>query len=200
MRRADELRAAIDALGGPTLVPLGLAEHQWSIELAEAKLEPYFAEADVIYAHGPVDYHPDHLRVAQLIARLAKARQRVMLFETQTLLTPLLVNRQVPLNPMAHLAKREAVARHRTQAYTVAASLRRNDLVNRCYRSPSMEVFWELSPEALRNVVAAMPVDSARTPYRGIRYRGYTDPLGVLAGTWARLRLRRIVVDAPHAE
>lgn len=196
-RRAEELRAAVNALGGATLLHLALDEGPWDNDLAAERLRDVAHRADLLYTHSPVDFHPDHARAARLTALLARPGQRILIVQTQTLLTPILINRRVPLSPAEADAKAAASALHLTQRGTVAAIQRQDRQIQRCYRQGPQEVFWEVTHDGFQGLLTAVPQAPDNPPFRGMRLRGFHDPLAVLAGTHLRWHFRR-AVEAAH--
>lgn len=197
-RRAGELRASAEILGVTRLVHLGCEDYTWRPEEVRGVLAEEIQRADLVCTHSPVDYHPDHLRLCRLVSELASPGQRIWLGELQTLLTPLLSNRVVEMDA-AEVAMREAAAEaHATQAGTLHAVRRQMRLLSRVYGGRRVMAFWELDGAAFRRVTSAAAawIDAPeRTPFRGVRLRGFSDPLAVLGGTRARLRLRRTARD-----
>lgn len=191
-RRAEELARAAAALGVREVCCLGLTELEWQPEEAMETVREAFSRADLVYTHSPVDFHPDHLAVCSLAAALAAPEQRFRLGEAQAALTPMLVNVEVPITPPLAAAKAAAAAAHATQRHSIDAVMRFQAVMRRAGGGCVEERFWELDGAAFRRMMASVTWrDHTDTPFRGFRLRGFTDPLAVLAGTRARLRLRR---------
>lgn len=197
-RRAIELQNATTALGVSRLCALRLKEFDWDPDDARAVITEEAGRADIVYSHGPADFHPDHMKVSRLVSEIVRDNQRVRLCEAQVLLTPLLANVCVSLAQSDRAARDAALAAHATQHATLLALMRKWRLVLRAYGRRDLEFFWELDGAAYRRVIAASPwidTTTGNTPFWGVRPRGASDLRAVLRGTVARLRLRR----AAHA-
>lgn len=191
-RRAVELERACAALGATCVRPLGLTELHWSAEEARGAIAEELERADLLYTHSPVDFHPDHFQLCRLVSEIVRDSQRIRLAEVQVYLTPLLRNCIVQLGPAERAAKDAAFAAHATQVWSTRAVQRQQRAAQRAYGGRDVEFFWEMDGAALRRVVAAAPwLIGARAPFWGARLRGASDPLAVLCGLRARLRLRR---------
>ena len=194
-RRAVELRKSCARLGAARVIHLGHPEWRWDPEAVRAVVAEEVRLADLVCTHSPVDYNPDHLRLSRLVAEVVAPGQRVWLGELQTLLTPLLSNRVVRLSPAEVAMRDAATAAHVTQAGTLAAIQRQQRLLARAHGGREVMTFWEMDGATLQRVTACAAewIDApARTPFRGVRLRGFSDPLAVMRGTLARWRLRKV--------
>jgi LmbE family N-acetylglucosaminyl deacetylase len=137
-----------------------------------------------------VDYHPEHVRVAQLVADLVRPGQTVRVYELGVPLTPLLVNLVADIREVAMLKDR-ALAAFVTQVAALTPPERLGRYRAGFYGLPAVEVFWELPAEAYAQVLAARDWRRGACPFRGIRERPLSDPLSVFVGLRARAALRR---------
>ena len=185
-RRQDEARRAMAALD-VELVWLGLREAEWR----DDELLPHLARLlredrpSVIYAPSPIDYHPEHVRVARVLAQLAPSPVRV--FELGVPLGPTLVNLVDDITCVEGV-RQIALAAYASQTLGIS-NLRRLRRYAGAYwqRAGLAEPFWELSPDGFRAVVAA--AGWRPTLFRGLRARAFGDPLSYLVGWRARHRL-----------
>jgi len=189
-RRRGEVEAAVAELGAQRLVCLGLPEGRWSKADAAGVLAPLVAEADVVYAPTCVDFHPEHVAVARVVAGLVGGGQRVRAYELGVALTPILANHVADIRPVASRVRRAAAA-HRTQALGLAPHVRLARYRARLYGVEAAEVFWELPGRAYARAMEVGDWRPGSSPYRGVRGRPFTDPLVSVVGLRERLALRR---------
>ncbi len=205
-RRACEAMAAANRLD-VELDLLALPEHRWE----PATLAEYLCERlvvlnpDVVYAPSPVDYHPEHLKVARVLAAALDRPDRpvVRVYEVQVPLTPRLVNLVAEVGTV-EARRRETLAAYETQAEPVRICARLHRY-NRAFWAKPVECFWQLTPAQYHAIVAAGDCSSsarnlcssafhgrASSPYRGLHPRPIGDPLSYLRGWSERRRLVRI--------
>lgn len=198
-RRAAEMEAAAKHLGATRLLMLRQSDLALDKSALMKALRPIVDDAAVIYTHGPVDFHPDHFVVAAAVAHLARPDQTIRIGETQCLLTPLLINRIHSLDAGAVAARSAAEAAHASQSNTLVTAVRRYRLTAAATKMGAVENFWELDGAAFQRIMAkATWRDNHTSPFRGIRFRAFYDPLAVLCGTRARLALRRAATRPPR--
>ena len=185
-RREGEARHAMASLG-VELVWLGLPEAGWSEAALREPLAAELAFARLIYAPSPIDYHPEHVRVARALAELVVS-QPVRVYELGVPLGPSLTN--LVAETTAEEPRRQAALAAYASQLEGNAKLDRLRRYAGCYWfwGGLAEPFWELSPAAYRAVVAAADWSSA-SPFRGLRGRAFGDPLSYLAGWLARRHL-----------
>lgn len=188
-RRRIEVREAMAELGLAPPVLLDLPEGEWQAERLEEALVTELSRARLVYAPGPVDFHPEHLRVARILARLIKPDRTVRICELGVPLLPALVNRIADVEPVAD-EKARALARFRTQRENLLPLARLARYRSALYGVEEGEVFWELSAEAYTAAVVAGDRSDASGPFYGIRRHAFSDPLAFLAGFRQRRRLR----------
>lgn len=190
-RRHGELQRAAAALGVRDVVWLGFPEGEWEAAALQARLAPLLAGGDVIYAPSCVDFHPDHLRTARLVAGLVRPEQIVRIYELGVPLTPLLVNRVADIGAVA-ACKQHALECFVTQQGAMEPLGRLARYRAALYGHAASEVFWELPAPAYRRLVAAGSWEWDKTPFRGVRPRPLADGWAFFAGTRARWRLRAL--------
>ena len=189
--RAQEVTAAVRILGVRDLICLGLPEGQWDVAPAQVRLAPLLKDAAVVYLPSCVDYHPEHVRVARLVASLLQPDQTVRIYELGVPLTPLLVNLVADIGRVAAI-KARALNAFATQDGALAPLRRLARYRAALYDLPAAEVFWELPAASYARVVAAGDWRRSRCPFRGVRERPLTDPLTALDGHKARTALRAL--------
>ena len=192
-RRAFELANAATALGIQRIVRLGHQDLHWHpVEIVE-QLRDIAAQADVIYTHGPVDFHPDHFGVAEAVAAVVVPGQLVRVTGAQCLLTPVLANRVFSASADAWGARGRAIAAHISQAGTASTCARQHGLMANARGQALFEEFWEMDGAAFARVMdKAAWTRTRHSPMRSVRQRGFSDPLAVLWGLRARLWLWRV--------
>ncbi len=190
-RREKELAAAARTLGTPNLVCLRLPEGRWVPEDAVHQLVPLLASATLLYVSSCVDFHPEHVGVARVVASLVRPGQRVRVYEVGVPLTPVLVNLVADIQAVATL-KACALAEFRTQRDAVRPLHRMARYRARLYNAPAVEVFWEMTAEAFANAMVFGDWRGRRCPFRGISPRPLADPLAALVGLRARARLLEV--------
>lgn len=182
------------------LVHLAFPEGDWSPgKLSALLLQQIDAlKPTLIYAPSCVDYHPEHIRVANSLAGTLGGNpgcHAVRVYEVQVPLTPLLVNRVADITDVA-LFKRMALYQYRTQARTLGMGVdivgwpARRDLYLRLLYAPGrqVEVFWELPPDKYAALMRHVP---RRNHFRGIHPRPFADGLNWLVGLRERMILGR---------
>lgn len=193
-RRAAEIVGAAQMLDVSNLVCLGLPEGTWETAAARERLAPLLAGADVVYVPSCVDFHPEHLRVAQLLGEMLRPEQMVRVMELGVPLTPALVNLVADIGPVA-AQKRRALACFATQTEALA-SLARLARYRAAFAGLSTaEVFWEMPARSYGRVMKYGAWGWKDSPFRGVRPRPFTDPLAFLVGRRMRFRLRTLAQE-----
>jgi LmbE family N-acetylglucosaminyl deacetylase len=195
-RRQAEARQAM-AILGVDLVWLGLPEREWREDDLLGRLRHVLAETRpaLLYAPSPIDYHPEHVRVARVLAGAAVACP-VRVFELGVPLGPLLPDLISDISQVeVESVRRAALAAYASQTGGIQ-NLRRLRRYAGAYwlGAGLVEPFWQLTPEAYQAVVAAA---AARpTSFRGLRGRAFDDPLSFGVGWTARRQLARAAARA----
>ena len=192
-RREKEARQAMATLD-VELVWLGFREGEWREDELVARLARLTAETrpSLIYAPSPIDYHPEHVRVAHALAQVVTCPVRV--FELGVPLGPLLTN-LVSKTTCVEAQRQAGLAAYASQTLGISNLRRLRRYAGAYWQGRGLaEPFWELSPEAYRAVVAAEA--SRPTPFRGLRGRAFGDPLSYVVGSRARRRLARVAAAA----
>lgn len=201
-QRRTELEAALRVLeDGPkcspgklTLAWLGLPEGGWAFEEARRRLIPLLTPAQTLYAPSCVDFHPEHLATARLVAGLVQPEQVVRIVELGVPLTPLLANLVADISSVA-ARRRQALGCFVTQTGALAPLRRSEHYRATLFGSPQVEVFWELPAAAYARVIQAGAWAWQESPFRSIRPRPFGD--GMAFGAWkARTHLREIAAAA----
>jgi LmbE family N-acetylglucosaminyl deacetylase len=201
MRRMRGMEAvrAVRALGPMDLVQLGLPEARWDPDDLQQPLEALLRhdQPTLIYAPSCIDFHPEHVKVAQVLARTLvclpdTARPKVRVYELQVPLTPALADVAVEVGGLAAAKKARAFAEYRTQQGSLMRAVRHSRYLRRLYGSPGpLEVFWDLDTPGYCRLME----DGVQVPrrYRGMRPRPFTDGLAWLVGLRERRQLRKLV-------
>ncbi|HEY2594165.1 MAG TPA: PIG-L family deacetylase [Chloroflexota bacterium] len=191
--RDQEVRSAARILGVDHLDCLGLAEGNWTPNFARAErlLTARVMGCQLIYAPTCVDYHPEHVAVARLLAGLLQPGQTVRAYQVGVPLTPVLANMVADIRHVKAL-KLKALDALRTQAATIQPLQRLGRYQGKLYGLPAAEVFWEMRAEVYSAITRAGDWRGSTCPYRGIRPWPISDPLAALVGLRARVALRRL--------
>jgi hypothetical protein len=197
-RRAIEVERAARILGVGELVRLGLPENGGEDDDLGRELAPHLMGASLVYAPGPVDFHPGHLRVARVVARHVDADRPVRVYQVGVPLFPLA---DVVADTSAVAAtKREALAAFATQRGALEPLGRLGRYGSALYGIPEPEAFWELPGRSYAAAVEAGPDGSGPgpSPFYGLRRWAFTDPLAFLLGRRARAAVRDAADDPPR--
>ena len=187
-RRASEIEAAGEVLGISELVQLGLPEGAWAAPELARRLAPLLTGADILYASSCVDYHPEHIAVARVVAEIVDAGQTVRAYQVGVPLTTRLANLVADIGELEP-AKRQALECFDSQANTLATAGRIGRYLARQYRLPAVELFWEMPGDVYTRVIDGAG-SQGRNSFRGIRRVPISDPLAWIIGGRARERLR----------
>jgi LmbE family N-acetylglucosaminyl deacetylase len=196
-RREAEAREAMATLE-VDLVWLGFPEDGWREHELLGPLSEQMADAQpaVIYAPSPIDYHPEHLRVARVLADIVTTPVRV--YELGVPLGADLTNLVADTTSVEPL-RRAALAAYRTQTLGTSNLRRLRRYAGAYWQGGGVaEPFWEISAEAFRAVVASARTRSVQ--FRGLRGRAFGDPLSYLVGRTERRRLARLAASVPGPE
>ena len=82
---------------------------------------PLLTGADIVYAPSCVDYHPEHIAVARVVAEIVDAGQTVRAYQVSVPLTTRLANLVADIGELES-AKRQALECFDTQADTLATA------------------------------------------------------------------------------
>ena len=195
-RRRQEATHACGLLGNIELIQLGLHEGIWHGQDLSHALESLLERCNptVIYSPSGIDFHPEHIRVAGVLARVLERHNfttqvRVRVYEVQVPLTPLLANAATDISPSRD-RKARALAAYRTQRQGLVWLSRLEHYRQEIYRLPGPnEVFLELSVASFAALMQT--VQAVQVRYFGIRPRPFSDGAAWLLGTKQRVRLMR---------
>jgi LmbE family N-acetylglucosaminyl deacetylase len=201
--RHDEAASAMSALTPVELIRLGLPEGGWLPEELHAPLSALIERLrpTLIYTTSCVDFHPEHLKVARVVAQAldalpGQAATLVRIYELQVPLTPVLANVAVEIGD-AEEAKGRALAEYGTQAGSFGWVPRHARYLRKLYgRRSTIEVFWEISPVEYRRLMIRF--EGVKPRFRSIRLRPFSDGLAWLVGLRARTSLKRIATGKAH--
>ncbi|HYO50428.1 MAG TPA: PIG-L deacetylase family protein [Chloroflexia bacterium] len=202
-RRHDESASAMSALAPVVLIRLGLPEGAWPPEDLYAHLSALIERLNptFIYTTSCVDFHPEHLKVARVVAQALdalpeQAETLVRVYELQVPLTPALANVTVGISATER-AKRHALAEYATQTASFGWVPRHARYLRKLYGMQStIEVFWELHPWEYRLLMSSFP--GVKPRFRSIRVRPFSDGLAWMVGLRVRTSLRRIATGKAH--
>jgi LmbE family N-acetylglucosaminyl deacetylase len=201
--RYEEAASAMSTLAPVELIRLGLPEGRWKPEELYAPLSAFIErlQPTLIYTTSCVDFHPEHLKVARVVAQALDAlpeptEMLVRIYELQVPLTPVLANVAVIISA-AEGAKGRALAEYGTQAGSFGWVPRHARYLRDLYgRQSTLELFWELRPEEYRRLMSGFAGIKPR--FRSIRARPFSDGLAWLVGLRARISLKRIATGKGH--
>ena len=200
LRKAEVTDAIWLLAPSAQVMQLSLPEGRWSEDELRAAFEQVLHSFDptIIYAPSCVDYHPEHIQVAEALAhtlsmRKQSSRQAIRVYEVQVPLTPVLANTISDISAVCML-KRMALFQYRTQAESLGTEAgklgwpERHALYLRLlYRARgNVEVFWEMTAE---QYIKIMSRRSKQAKFRGLRPRPFTDGLAWVVGWRERVRL-----------
>lgn len=186
--RETEAKAAAGTLELSHLVMLHMPEGAWAVDALYEKLQASLDDLapSIIYAPCWLDYHPEHRKVAQALARVVPADVDVRVY---TLHIPLnkLANIFVDVSDQMNLI--DALFKsYATQTDSLHRGLRLRRYLGACYNcGRAAETFWSLSGAAYRN---AHTNEFGQPRVRGMRYWSFTDPLAFLIGGRDRRELK----------
>ncbi|MGH7551762.1 MAG: PIG-L deacetylase family protein, partial [Longimicrobiales bacterium] len=186
-----EIVVALEALGGPSLRLLGQRERDWDESNASALLQPLMDAATIVYAPSRIDFHPDHLLAARVVAALVRPGQIVRIMELGVPLTSRLVNLVADVSSVLS-AKERALAAFATQRATILILGRLARYRAHRFGHTNVEVFWEMGGASYRRLMAG---NTNGAVFRGIRARPFLDPLCWLLGRSERGRLLRVATQ-----
>jgi LmbE family N-acetylglucosaminyl deacetylase len=192
-RRHHEARRAMATLD-VELVWLGLPERTWPEHQLRARLAEQLAEFGpaIVYAPSTIDYHPEHRRVARVLAGVCTAPVRV--YELGVPLGPFLTDLVADTTAVEGV-RQAALAAYGSQALGIANLRRLRRYAGAYWQGIGLaEPFWQLTPGEFRAVVAAE--GSSATRFRGLRGRAFGDPWSYLVGWTTRRRLARAAAAA----
>ena len=201
--RHDEAARAMSALAPVELIRLALPEGEWSPGELHAPLSALIErlQPTLIYTTSCVDFHPEHLKVARVVAQVVDELQEqtetaIRIYELQVPLTPALANVAVGISATEG-AKGRALAEYATQTGSFGWVPRHARYLRKLYgRRSTIEVFWELRPVEYRLLMSRFA--GVKPRFRSIRARPFSDGLAWLVGLRARNRLKRIATGTRH--
>lgn len=167
-------------------------ENLWNENtLAEALRGP-LSGAEIIYAPSCIDFHPEHVRIAKVIATLVRDEQTIRLYEIGVPLTRHLVNL---VSNIDHVARKKTaqLELYGSQIDAIRPLKRIHKYGKAYYGLGTIEKFWQVSGAAYRIIMAEGNwLGRVPCPYRGIRQNPISDPLSVFIGRKDRLRLKKL--------
>ena len=193
----------IGALPTLNLIQLGLPEGTWSVAELVGHLGRLIdaLRPTIIYTTSQVDFHPEHLRVAEALAKTlhgqtGKHVDRVRAYQLQVPLTPILAN-VLSSTEATEECKKAALACYRTQSGSFLWVPRHNHYLRALYRSREpLEAFWEM------NTAQFVALHASPLPgpgFRSIRLRPFTDPAAWTVGIRRRRTLLRLASEKRYS-
>jgi LmbE family N-acetylglucosaminyl deacetylase len=200
-RRREEAVAVTPVLRLPGMQWLGLREYDWEESLLVPLLQDVLRRMmpQVVYAPSLIDFHPEHVRVGQCLARAVADPglhdMTVRVYQIQVPLTPVLANLVAPMQAVVpELIK--AMECYRTQLGSIKRFLRMKRYGASFYGLTGFaEEFWQIDRHASVRLHAAGAGERMDDAFRGVRYLPFTDPLAYLRGLGARRRLRELATS-----
>lgn len=195
--RKQEATEAAARLGAE-LEWLGLREGNWSGQTLDQELRRLLAEVapTIIYAPSAIDYHPEHRRVAEILASILANPDvggEVRIYGIQVPLTPLLINLVHDVSDLEQPI-RHALAAYATQRVTVSTTFRLRRYAARSYGGDTqMEAFCSTSTGHYASLH-----DRPTASFRPLHPRAWTDPLAMAVGWSERMSWRRLLLREPR--
>lgn len=194
--RHAEAKQAARLMQVDRLVWFGLPEGAWQLPDLALRLQRLLEEINpaIIYAPSRLDFHPEHLAVAQALALALEVTTeqslRVRIYGSQVPVTALLANCVADVSVLQ--GRCEAVLHaYPTQAASVACAFRqRRYIAQRHGIATAAEEFWEMPAAQYVRLHRTAPAVHA-TGFRGLRNFPLSDPLAYLVGRQQRRALRR---------
>jgi LmbE family N-acetylglucosaminyl deacetylase len=194
-RRRQEAELGSQSLSA-RLEWLGLPEDAWQPEQLQAALHSLFQEwrPHLVYAPSRIDFHPEHLRVAQALAAVlgdySNSRLRaIRVYPVQVPLTPVLTNLVTPLADVMPQVS-AALGAYVTQQDNMGRAMRQRRYAAHLYGlRGGAEELWQMSPEQYARLHAS-PEPASTSTFRGVRGNAWSDPLAYLTGVSARRAAR----------
>jgi LmbE family N-acetylglucosaminyl deacetylase len=196
--RRDEAFAAARLLGVERLEWLGLPEGSWQQHELRTLLRDLLErhQPTMVYAPSRVDFHPEHLAVAQALAWAlgtlaveSAALIRVRVYQVQVPLTPILTNVVADVSPVL-AESAAALSAYDSQSGSIEGVHRRRRYGALAHRMRCpVEEFWELTTRQYAALHCGSSVEWLGK-FRGIRRFAWTDPLAYWFGNAERRRLQ----------
>ncbi|MGH1365882.1 MAG: PIG-L deacetylase family protein [Calditrichia bacterium] len=161
-----------------TFTQLQLPEGTWKPDEFIQAVKFHISKAEIIYAPSHIDFHPEHLKVALVIAALAKENQRIRIMQLGVPLTAKRINCLIDIST-AYNRKLNALVAYRTQQGSIYP-LKRITTYQELRYGRLVECFQELTAAEYQYRVEANNWLNRNSPYRGIRSRPFSDPLAWL--------------------
>lgn len=185
-QRYQESSQVMAALGIDKWHWLGLREREWQAEALIVALTPLLTAftPDMIYVPSLIDYHPDHVQIAEVLASMLP-QFGVPLVRVYQIQVPLrwLANLIAPTPDMTNF-----LALYVSQQWLIARTLRMRRYNGYLYRLHGQgEVFWQMTALQYSNLHKA----KSRYTFQGLRYFSGWDPLVYWHGRKARQALAR---------
>lgn len=157
-----------------------LPEGQWLSEELQDQLQPYVRKADIIYTPSWIDFHPEHLKVAECLAKIISNSQIIRVMQLGVPLGGKRVNCLVGISDVAE-RKNAAVAAYETQQGALQPLQRVARYLATRY-GKTVEVFWQTNGAEFKQQLRNNSWFGGYSPYLGIRPRPFTDPLAWIIG------------------
>lgn len=191
--RSAELRTAASIMGIHT-VALLFPEFKWDQNQVLEAIAPTVKDSDVIYTHSCIDYHPDHVRLANCVSRLTVKKQIVRVFEVSVPLTSVLTNLVANIQPAVSI-KTQALQSYRTQVGSIVPTQRHARYLEAQYGYP-VERFWQMDGSDFRYLMKHFSQMNSFKSFRALRPAPLSDPLASLAGRRQRSKIKMLTHDA----
>ncbi len=190
--RHAELNTAVKILG-VNMVYLGLPEWNWNKGQAKELLAPLLMDAKIIYTPSCVDFHPEHIKVGEVVSQLVGSDQLIRIFELGVPLTPALINIVADVHAV-FASKEQALKAYRSQIGALHPLERIDHYRSNLLNLKHTEVFWQMSGDSFFKIMEfGIYRWNGKSPFRGIRPRPFTDPLASMVGSRERKILKKLL-------
>jgi LmbE family N-acetylglucosaminyl deacetylase len=186
-QREREAAAAAAHLGA-RLEWMAFREGEWSDPEGREAIDRLLAEMDptIVYAPSNIDFHPEHRRVAEVLAAtLSRCRRKpeIRIYAVQVPLTPLLTNMVSDVSDL-EASIRFVFGCYASQQGSLLSSLRARRYAACFYQGNGLaEGFCTMPPDLY---IARHSRPLAR--FKPMAVRAWTDPLTLIVGMTERIR------------
>ena len=175
----------------------GLPEGEWTTEALQTSLQPIITQfsPDLLYLPSLVDFHSEHQQTAVALQSLLPHETTIRVYQVQVPLTAVLTN--VVVDVTQYLERiRTLLDAYETQQDTIGNAMRLRRYTGSYYAAGVYaEPFWQMTAIQYQKLHQSNLDRVSTAPFRGIRYRAFTDPLAYTQGRQMRQHLVRQLAD-----
>ena len=187
-RRHLEAAAVVRASGVSHSIWMGLPEGNWQPEQFWPQWQSALAEwqPQMMYVPSRIDFHPEHHQAAYALSRNLPDEMVMRVYQIQVPLTAVLSN--IIINVSQWSAQiNQLIHCYHTQRQSLAAIIRPRQYAAQYYgQGQLIEPFWQMNAAAYKQLHQKAPTTWSSSPFRGLRYRSFADPLAYVQGKQMR--------------